>query len=92
MDCPRCDDTLVTFALEASERSAVVCESCGFTGISTSHTTETEEIESWAQAMGRFADTTATPEQLCQTSRTESVTLPVEESDRELDADLIERL
>jgi transcription elongation factor Elf1 len=92
MNCPRCDGTLVTFALEASDRSAVVCESCGFTGISASHAADERDIESWEQAMGRFADATAAPERLCQTSRTESIALPTEEDngDSDLDTDRVE--
>lgn len=90
MNCPRCDDTLVTFALEVSERSAVVCESCGFTGIPASHTGDRREIESWEQAMGRFAEATDASEGLCRTSRTEAITLPAEDSDGNLDMSLID--
>ena len=34
MRCPRCSGPLVTFAVGGADESAVVCESCGFAGVS----------------------------------------------------------
>jgi hypothetical protein len=56
MDCPRCDTALATYALAGTDDVAVVCEDCGFAGVSASHRSEPTPVESWDAALGRFTD------------------------------------
>ncbi|MGB9951228.1 hypothetical protein ACOZ4F_02355 [Haloarcula marismortui] len=54
MWCPRCDSDLSTYTLATADQTAIVCESCGFAGISASHHTEATPPESWEFAFTRF--------------------------------------
>lgn len=76
MRCPRCDGDLDTLTAEGTGQSAVVCVSCGFTGISASHHPESAETESWEQALERSNGDGLPP---AETGRTETVTIPGEE-------------
>lgn len=54
MDCPRCSETLETYALSGHE--AEVCEACGYAGVAVSHESEPIEVESWQDALQRFKE------------------------------------
>lgn len=90
MRCPRCEGELVTFAIEATGESAVVCESCGFAGVPASHRPDGEEIESWENAIERFDETVLPPERTCLTDRGDAVTAPVDDSGPALDPERLE--
>ncbi len=87
MRCPRCDATLVTFVIESADQSAVVCESCGFAGVPTSHHPDELDIESWEQAFARLDQMQWSPEQSCETGRTAAVSLPATSERSDLDFD-----
>ncbi|MFB6086926.1 MAG: hypothetical protein ABEJ85_00265 [Haloarculaceae archaeon] len=52
MSCPRCGGDFETYSLGDSD--AVVCGSCGYVGVSTDHTPEPAESETWEEALRRF--------------------------------------
>lgn len=52
MECPRCRDAVVSYELRG--REAVVCESCGYVGVSVQHHAERRAGESWEEALRRF--------------------------------------
>jgi hypothetical protein len=54
MRCPRCDSDLSKYTLATADQTAIVCESCGFADISTSHHNEASPPESWEFAFARF--------------------------------------
>ncbi|PSP82343.1 hypothetical protein BRC83_09450 [Halobacteriales archaeon QS_1_68_17] len=54
MDCPRCGAQLLTYSLD--ERTAFVCEDCGYVGVPADHEPEPEPEESWGEALERFYD------------------------------------
>jgi hypothetical protein len=80
MRCPRCDSDLSKYTLATADQTAIVCESCGFADISTSHHNEASPPESWEFAFARFNQhldsNLSRPE---STGRTPSV--PIPESD-----------
>lgn len=80
MRCPRCEEELVTFSVEATGESAVVCESCGFAGVTASHRPEREEVESWDRAIERFDEKVLPSERTCLTDRSDAVIAPVGDS------------
>ena len=80
MQCPRCDGCLSTFSVEATGKTAVVCEACGFAGTATTHEPEQREIESWDRAIRRFERTGQSAGETCETGRAAAVTVPDEES------------
>lgn len=82
MRCPRCEGSLSTFSIEAAGESAVVCESCGFSGIPASHRTEAIEVESWDQVVDRFDETVLPP---ARTSRARAVSTPRDDSGPSID-------
>lgn len=86
MHCPRCEGTLMTFAVEVTGASAVICESCGFAGVPASHRSENGEIESWEKAIERFDETVLPPERTCRTERDDAVQAPIGDSSRTLDS------
>jgi len=83
MPCPRCGGTLTTFTVDATDRSAEVCESCGFAGVPTSHRSDGDETESWEQVMARFDGTLPS----ARTARRdgEVVTAPADDPDPRID-------
>jgi len=81
MQCPRCDGSLSTFAVERTGKTAVVCEACGFTGIAATHEPEQGAIESWDRAMRRFERTDQSADETCETGRAAAVSVPDEQSD-----------
>jgi hypothetical protein len=84
MRCPRCDSDLSKYTLATADQTAIVCESCGFADISTSHHNEASPPESWEFAFARFNQhldsNLSRPE---STGRTPSV--PIPESDESTD-------
>lgn len=90
MRCPRCDASLVTFVIQSADQSAVVCESCGFAGVPTSHYPDERDAESWKQALERFDRVLWASEQSCETTRTTAVPLPGTSERSELDFDELE--
>lgn len=90
MRCPRCEGELVTFAIEATGESAIVCESCGFAGVPASHRPEEETIESWESAIERFDETVLPPERTCLTHRGDTVTAPVDDSEPSIDPERLD--
>jgi hypothetical protein len=90
MRCPRCDGSLVTFAVEGTGESAVVCESCGFAGVPASHRTDRIDGESWERAIRRFDETRLPPERTCRTGRAERVTPPGDEGGPDIDPERLE--
>ena len=80
MQCPRCDGSLSTFSLAATGKTAVVCEACGFTGIAATYEPEQSDIESWDRAMRRFERTDQFGDETCETGRTETVSVPADET------------
>jgi len=90
MDCPRCGGPLATFAVEATDRSAVVCESCGFVGVAASHEPEENTVESWDQAIERFEAAGVPLDRTRQIRRADAVSVPTDESDSGVDADTFE--
>jgi len=54
MRCPRCDSDLSKYTLTTVDQTAIVCESCGFADISTSHHNKASPPESWEFAFARF--------------------------------------
>lgn len=83
MECPRCGGNLETFAVEGAEATAVVCESCGFSGVPASHRHEGGEPESWDRAIERFDSNRPSPERTCLIGRQEGVRVPIDEPDSE---------
>ena len=90
MRCPRCNGTLATFAVEATGRSAVVCESCGFAGIPASHRPERTDGESWERAVAQFDRTALPPERTCRVRRAEGIALPTADASPAIDPDRLE--
>lgn len=90
MRCPRCNGGLTTYTVEASDRSAVVCESCGFAGVPASHRPERTDDESWEQAVEQFDRTALPPERTCRIRRTEGVTPPTADTRSAIDLDQFE--
>lgn len=84
MRCPRCDSDLSKYTLATADQTAIICESCGFADISTSHHNEASPPESWEFAFARFNQhldsNLSRPE---STGRTPSV--PIPESDESTD-------
>ena len=84
MRCPRCDSDLSTYTLATGNQTAIVCESCGFADLSTSHHNEASPPESWEFAFARFNQhpdsNRGKPE---NTGRTPSI--PIPESDESTD-------
>lgn len=56
--CPRCNGPLSAYALGGEE--AVVCEACGYVGVSADHRPERSSEESWEEAVKRFEATNET--------------------------------
>ncbi|WP_135663599.1 hypothetical protein [Halorhabdus rudnickae] len=83
MECPRCGKDLATFAIEGTEATAVVCESCGFSGVPASHRHEDSETETWDRAMKRFESEQLPPEATCLIGREDGVSIPNDGSDSE---------
>ena len=83
MKCPRCGGNLSTFALGGANATAVVCESCGFSGVPASHRPEGGEPESWDRAIERFDSDRPSAERTCSIGRQEGVRVPVEDPDSE---------
>jgi|GEM_PF-1681503 len=52
-ECPRCGSTLTTLSLGGAE--AVSCEECGYVGVEADHSGEPHAVETWAEALERFA-------------------------------------
>ncbi|ERG88020.1 MAG: hypothetical protein J07HX5_00161 [halophilic archaeon J07HX5] len=90
MDCPRCGGPLSTFAVETTDRSAVVCEACGFAGVAASHRGEERNPESWERAVERFETADVSLEQSRQTGRADAVSVPTDDSDSRIDAAALE--
>lgn len=90
MDCPRCGGQLSTFAVETTDRSAVVCESCGFVGVATSHEPAERDIESWDLAIKRFETASDSPDRSCHVRRADAVSVPTDEPDSTVDAETLE--
>jgi hypothetical protein len=90
MQCPRCEESLSTFSVQATGETAVVCEACGFTGIATTHGAEQSDIESWDRAMRRFERTDQSTDETCETGRAETVSVPGEQSGPDIDPDALE--
>lgn len=67
MDCPQCGGRLATYALGGDE--AVICEDCGYVGIEADHHGTPVEIESWTDALRRFYDQHATPDEIPHADR-----------------------
>lgn len=86
MDCPRCGGPLSTFAVETTDRSAVVCESCGFAGVPASHRSAQQTPESWERAVERFEAAGVSLEQSRQIGRAEAVVVPTADPDSRVDA------
>jgi len=80
MRCPRCDGVLSTFAIEVDDRTAIVCEACGFAGVPAFHHPEGETVESWERAIERFDETVLPRERTCRTARAEGISVPTAES------------
>ncbi|ACV10628.1 conserved hypothetical protein [Halorhabdus utahensis DSM 12940] len=83
MECPRCGGDLTTFALGGEKATAVVCESCGFSGVPASHRYEGGEPESWDRAMERFESENLSAERTCLIGREAGVRIPFDEPDAE---------
>jgi len=79
MDCPRCDEDLSIYVAEGTGAAAVVCDTCGFADVSTSHTADRTGSESWDRALERFDTSTLTDQRLRQTTRGETVSIPFAE-------------
>lgn len=75
MRCPRCAGDLVTFAVEGTAGTAVVCEDCGFADTPASHRPEGSESESWDEAIARF-DEAVPRDRTSQTIRIERAPTP----------------
>lgn len=75
MHCPRCEDPLIEYSVEGHADSAVVCESCGYAGVSTDHHSERTPAESWDAALHRFEGGRLLDEAQ-QTARTSGISLP----------------
>jgi hypothetical protein len=85
MRCPRCGGTLTTFSVGEADRSAVVCDACGFADVSASHRPEEADRESWESAMARFEETRLPPDRTCRTGRTRGVGPPDGEATASID-------
>lgn len=83
MECPRCGGTLTTFAFGGAEAAAVVCESCGFSGVPATHRYEGRDTESWDRAMERFDNERPSAERTCLIGRQAGIRVPTEEQDAE---------
>lgn len=90
MDCPRCGGSLATFAVEATGKSAVVCESCGFAGVAASHEPEESDVESWERAIERFEAAGVPLDRSRRTRRADAVSVPTDDPDSGVDADALE--
>lgn len=57
-ECPRCGGYLGKFSLESDveEASEHVCHDCGYVGIPVEHHSESQEKESWEEALKRFSE------------------------------------
>lgn len=54
MDCPRCGAELDRYTLGG--REAVGCAGCGYVGVPVEHRGEQRRVESWEEAIDRFAE------------------------------------
>ena len=54
MVCPRCGGSLVQYQL--GDSATVSCQACAYVGVSVDHRPESEQSESWDEALGRFYD------------------------------------
>lgn len=86
MECPRCGGNLTTFALGGAKATAVVCESCGFSGVPASHRYEDGDPESWDRAIERFDSDRPSAERTCLIGRQEGVRVPIDEPDSETES------
>ena len=86
MECPRCGGNLMTFAVGGTEATAVVCESCGFSGVPASHRYEGGDPESWDRAMERFDSENPSAERTCLIGREEGIRIPFDDSDSETES------
>ncbi|WP_275883489.1 hypothetical protein [Halorhabdus sp. BNX81] len=86
MECPRCGGNLETFAVGGTEATAVVCDSCGFSGVPASHRYEGAAPESWDRAMERFENENLSTEHTCLVVREEGVRVPVDDPDFETES------
>jgi transposase-like protein len=57
MKCPRCESELDRYTLGG--REAVGCGSCGYVGVPVEHRGERRSLESWDEAIDRYADAAA---------------------------------
>jgi len=90
MQCPRCDGSLSTFSVEATGKTAVVCEACGFAGVAATHEPEQSDIESWDRAMSRFERTDQSADDTCETGRAAAVSVPDGQSGSDIDPAALE--
>lgn len=90
MECPRCDGRLDTYAIEATGRSAVVCEDCGFAGVTATHESERANVESWDRAIERFERTGQSSDPDEETGRATAAPVPTDDSAPDIDPDALE--
>lgn len=57
MECPRCGGPLGRYSL--GDQEAIRCESCGYVGVPVEHRGERKRVESWEEAISRYADAAA---------------------------------
>jgi hypothetical protein len=57
MECPRCESELDRYTLGG--REAVGCEACGYVGVPVEHRGERLTLESWEDAIDRYAEAAA---------------------------------
>lgn len=88
MSCPRCGGSFETFTAETTGRSAVICDSCGYTDIAASHHSEPAESESWDQARDRLVDADLPPAATFRTDQND--TTPAADGDTGLDPERLD--
>ena len=59
MTCPRCGGSLTTYRLDRHQADS--CEECGFVGITRLRAADTDEAESWEDALMRIDSDTPAP-------------------------------
>lgn len=90
MECPRCGGSLDTYAIEATGRSAVVCEECGFAGVTATHESERANVESWDHAIERFEQTGQSSDPADETGRATAAPVPTDDDAPDIDPDALE--
>lgn len=53
-DCPRCEAALDMYSTD--DKQEFVCSDCGYVGVPVEHTSDSDETESWEEALDRFAE------------------------------------